>query len=75
MKQGGKPMDETAPSESVTGKTAMQGSNPTALADPRSWTRWVVLAAAIVMLGIFSVPHSTNGSELDRATGEIVSGE
>lgn len=75
MKQGGKPMDETAPSESATGKTAMQGSNPTALSEPRSWTRWVVLAAAIVMLGIFSVPHSTNGSELDRATGEIVSAE
>ena len=75
VKQVGKLADETAPLESATGKAAMQGSKPASLSGDRSWTRWVVLAAAIVMLGIFSVPHSANGSELDRATGEIVSGE
>ncbi len=75
MRQGGKPIDEAVSSESTTGKAAMQGSKPASLFGDRSWTRWVVLAAAIVMLGIFSVPHSANGSELDRATGEIVSGE
>lgn len=75
MKQGGKPIDEAVSSESATGKTAMRGGKPASLSGDRSWIRWVVLAAAIVMLGIFSVPHSANGSELDRATGEIVCGE
>lgn len=75
VKQVGKLADETAPLESTTGQAAMQGSKPIGPSATRSWTRWVVLAAAIVMLGIFSVPHSANGSELDRTTGEIVSGE
>lgn len=75
MKQVGKLADETAPLESTTGQAAMQGSKPIGPSATRSWTRWVVLAAAIVMSGIFSVPHSANGSELDRTTGEIVSGE
>ncbi len=75
VKQGGKLADETAPLESTAGKTAMQGGEPIGASESRSWTRWVVLAAAIVMSGIFSVPHSANGSELDRTTGEIVSGD
>ena len=75
MKQDGKPGNETVSLESATGKAAMQGGKPASLSGDRSWPRWVVLAAAIVMLGIFSVPHSTNGSELDRATGESVRAE
>ena len=35
--------------------------------------RWAVLAAAVVMLGGFCVPHSLGGSELDRETGRIES--
>ncbi len=35
--------------------------------------RWAVLAASVVMLGIFCVPHSWGGSELDRETGRIES--
>lgn len=33
--------------------------------------RWAVLAAAVVMLGVFCLPHSLGGSELNRATGKI----
>lgn len=39
----------------------------------RKKARWAVLAASIVMLGIFCVPHSVNGSELNRETGRIES--
>lgn len=34
---------------------------------PRYW----VLAAAIILLIIFAIPHSTMGSELDYSTGEV----
>lgn len=40
----------------------------------RKKARWAVLAASLVMLGIFCVPHSMNGSELDRESGKIESG-
>ncbi len=36
--------------------------------------RYLTLLAAIVMLVIFSIPHSVRGSELDPATGEIKTG-
>lgn len=76
QESGAMPMAEPAVSKISKRKTVMkQGGKLASLFGDRSWTRWVVLAAAIVMLGIFSVPHSANGSELDRATGEIVSGE
>ena len=76
QESGAMPMTEPDVSEMSKGKAVMkQGGKLASLFGDRSWTRWVVLAAAIVMLGIFSVPHSANGSELDRATGEIVSGE
>ncbi|MCM1531847.1 MAG: hypothetical protein NC048_04820 [Bacteroides sp.] len=39
----------------------------------RKQARWAVLAASIVMLGIFCVPHSTNGSELSNETGRVES--
>lgn len=41
----------------------------------RKKSRWVVLAASVIMLGVFCIPHSANGSELDRSSGEIVSGK
>ncbi len=40
----------------------------------RKKARWAVLAASIVMLGIFCIPHSVNGSELDAETGLVESG-
>lgn len=34
----------------------------------RKQARWAVLAASIVMLGVFCIPHSANGSELNPET-------
>lgn len=39
----------------------------------RKNARWVVLVASIVMLGVFCVPHSLGGSELNRQTGSVES--
>jgi hypothetical protein len=36
--------------------------------------RYLTVLAALVMLVIFSVPHSARGSELDPATGEVKTG-
>lgn len=36
--------------------------------------RWWVLAAAIILMGIFMIPHSMMGSELDYASGEVKTG-
>ena len=38
----------------------------------RKQARWVVLAASIVMLGVFCIPHSANGSELQPESGKAV---
>jgi len=37
-------------------------------------SRYWVVAAAVVTLGIFSIPHSLFGSQLDPATGKIIQG-
>ncbi|MCK5127488.1 MAG: hypothetical protein KAR42_14630 [candidate division Zixibacteria bacterium] len=37
---------------------------------PRFW----VLAASIILIGIFTIPHSTMGSELNYSTGEVETG-
>lgn len=37
---------------------------------PRIW----VLLAAVILIGIFTIPHSAMGSELDYGTGEIKTG-
>lgn len=37
-------------------------------------SRWWVLAAAIILMGIFMIPHSMMGSELDYASGEVKTG-
>ena len=36
--------------------------------------RYLTLLAGLVMLVIFSIPHSVKGSELDPATGKIKTG-
>jgi hypothetical protein len=37
-------------------------------------SRYWVVAAALVTIGIFSIPHSLFGSQLDPATGKIIQG-
>lgn len=37
------------------------------------WNRGIVIAAILVLFGIFCVPHSLGGSELNRTTGQIES--
>lgn len=39
-----------------------------------NYPRWSVLAAAILLIVVFCIPHSIMGSELDYSTGEVVSG-
>lgn len=41
------------------------------LTGKKSWNRWAVVAAMIVMFVIFSIPHSMRGSELNHQTGVI----
>jgi len=36
--------------------------------------RWLVVVAAVVVLIVFSIPHSAMGSEFDRTKGEVVTG-
>lgn len=36
-----------------------------------SWKRWGTVVAAVVMLVVFSIPHSMGGSELDHQSGKI----
>jgi hypothetical protein len=40
----------------------------------KSYARWLAIAAALVMLAVYLIPHSMGGSELDRETGEVVTG-
>jgi hypothetical protein len=40
----------------------------------KSYGRWLAIGAAIVMLAVYLIPHSMNGSELDVETGEVVTG-
>lgn len=37
----------------------------------RKNARWAVLVASVIMLGVFCIPHSVRGSELDRQSGMI----
>lgn len=36
--------------------------------------RWILLIASIIMLLIYSIPHSTAGSEFDHSKGEVITG-
>lgn len=40
----------------------------------KSYARWLAIGAAVVMLAIYLIPHSMNGSELDVESGEVVTG-
>lgn len=40
----------------------------------KSYARWLAVGAALVMLAIYLIPHSMNGSELDVESGEVVTG-
>jgi di/tricarboxylate transporter len=40
----------------------------------KSYGRWLAIAAALVMLAVYLIPHSMNGSELNIETGEVVTG-
>ncbi len=44
------------------------------LANRRKFNPWFIIAAAIVTLAIFSIPHSMFGSELNHTTGTITTG-
>lgn len=40
----------------------------------RSYGKWLAIGAALVMLAVYLIPHSMNGSELDYQSGEVVTG-
>jgi len=40
----------------------------------KSYSKWLAIGAALVMLAVYLIPHSMNGSELDPLTGEVVTG-
>lgn len=40
----------------------------------KSYGRWLAVGASLVMLAVYLIPHSMNGSELDPTTGEVVTG-
>ena len=40
----------------------------------KAYGRWLAIFAALVMLAVYLIPHSMNGSELDPETGEVITG-
>jgi len=40
----------------------------------KSYARWLAIGAALVMMAVYLIPHSMNGSELDVDTGEVITG-
>jgi hypothetical protein len=40
----------------------------------KSYGRWLAVLAAAVMLAVYLIPHSMNGSQMDPKTGEVVTG-
>ncbi len=40
----------------------------------KSYGRWLAVGAALVMMAVYLIPHSMGGSELDRDSGEVVTG-
>lgn len=40
----------------------------------KSYAKWMAIAAAIIMLAVYLIPHSMNGSELDPETGQVITG-
>ncbi|MGW8317503.1 MAG: hypothetical protein ACWGNV_18040, partial [Bacteroidales bacterium] len=37
----------------------------------KSYSRWLAIGASLVMLAVYLIPHSMNGSELDPTTGQV----
>lgn len=40
----------------------------------KPYGKWLAIAAAVVMMVVYLIPHSMNGSELDVESGEVVTG-
>jgi hypothetical protein len=40
----------------------------------KSYGKWLAILAALVMIAVYLIPHSLQGSELDIETGEVVTG-
>lgn len=40
----------------------------------KSYGKWLAIFAAVVMIAVYLIPHSMNGSELDVETGEVITG-
>lgn len=40
----------------------------------KPYGKWLAIAAAVVMMVVYLIPHSMNGSELDVETGEVITG-
>lgn len=40
----------------------------------KSYGKWLAIGAAMVMMAVYLIPHSMNGSELDVDSGEVVTG-
>jgi hypothetical protein len=40
----------------------------------KSYGKWLAVGAALVMMVVYLIPHSMNGSELDVESGEVVTG-
>jgi hypothetical protein len=40
----------------------------------KSYGKWLAVGAAVVMMVVYLIPHSMNGSELDVESGEVVTG-
>jgi len=40
----------------------------------KSYSRWLAIGASLIMLAVYLIPHSMNGSELDPETGKVVTG-
>jgi hypothetical protein len=47
---------------------------PAWLLRKKTYGRWLAIVAAIVMLAVYLIPHSMNGSQLDLESGEVVTG-
>ena len=40
----------------------------------KTYSRWLAIGASLIMLAVYLIPHSMNGSELNPETGEVVTG-
>jgi hypothetical protein len=40
----------------------------------KSYSRWLAVGASLIMLAVYLIPHSMNGSELDPESGQVITG-